>query len=63
LPEKFKNGSSLLFVLVRKVTPNKVLTEFQGTGGKVIKTSLIHEQEEAAGGVTVNTAKGSAAAG
>jgi uncharacterized membrane protein len=41
----FKNGSSLLFVLVRKVTPDKVLAELQGTGGKVIKTSLTHEQE------------------
>jgi uncharacterized membrane protein len=41
----FKNGSSLLFVLVRKVTPDKVLAEIQGTGGKVIKTSLTHEQE------------------
>jgi uncharacterized membrane protein len=41
----FKNGSSLLFVLVRKVTPDRVLAELQGTGGKVIKTSLTHEQE------------------
>jgi uncharacterized membrane protein len=41
----FKNGSSLLFVLVRKVTPDNVLAELQGTGGKVIKTSLTHEQE------------------
>lgn len=41
----FKNGSSLLFVLVRKVTPDKVLAELQGTGGKVINTSLTHEQE------------------
>jgi uncharacterized membrane protein len=41
----FTNGSSLLFVLVRKVTPDKVLAELQGTGGKVVKTSLTHEQE------------------
>jgi len=45
LAANFKNGSSLLFVLVRKVTPDKVLAELQGTGGKVIKTSLTHEQE------------------
>jgi uncharacterized membrane protein len=41
----FKNGSSVLFVLVRKATPDKVLEELQGTGGKVIRTSLTHEEE------------------
>jgi uncharacterized membrane protein len=45
LAGSFKNGSSLLFVLVRKVTLDKVLEQLQGTGGKVIKTSLTHEQE------------------
>jgi uncharacterized membrane protein len=45
LAGSFKNGSSLLFVLLRKVTADKVLAELQGTGGKVIKTSLTHEQE------------------
>jgi uncharacterized membrane protein len=62
LARNFKNGSSLLFVLVRKVTPDKVLAELQGTGGKVIKTSLTHEQEEKLQ-AALNTAKGSAAAG
>lgn len=46
LAGNFQNGSSLLFVLVRKATPDKVLAEVQGTGGKVIKTSLSHEDEE-----------------
>ena len=46
LAATFKNGSSLLFVLVRKSTPDKVLAEIQGSGGKVIKTSLTHEQEQ-----------------
>jgi uncharacterized membrane protein len=46
LAATFKNGSSLLFVLVRKSTPDKVLAEVQGSGGKVIKTSLTHEQEQ-----------------
>lgn len=46
LASTFENGSSLLFVLVRKATPDKVLAEIQGSGGKVIKTSLTHEQEE-----------------
>lgn len=38
-------GSSALFVLVRKSTPDKVLEEVKGTGGKVLKTSLSHEDE------------------
>lgn len=41
----FNNGSSALFVLVRKVTPDKVLAELEGTGGKILQTSLTHEQE------------------
>lgn len=41
-----KNNSSVLFVLVRKVTPDKVLEEIKGTGGKIIHTSLTHEREE-----------------
>jgi uncharacterized membrane protein len=39
-------GSSALFVLVRKATPDKVLDEIKGTGGKVLKTSLSHEDED-----------------
>ena len=38
-------GSSALFVLVRKATPDRVLEELKGTGGKVLKTSLSHESE------------------
>ena len=38
-------NSSALFVLVRKATPDKVLAELAGTGGKVLKTSLSHEDE------------------
>ncbi len=41
----FNNGTSALFVLCRKATPDKVLAELEGTGGKVLKTSLSHEQE------------------
>src|SRR5262249_20442174 len=37
--------SSALFVLVRKATPDRVLEELKGTGGKVLKTSLTHENE------------------
>ena len=45
LAETMKPGSSTLFVLVRKATPDKVLEELQGTGGKVLRTSLSHEDE------------------
>lgn len=38
-------GSSALFVLVRKATPDKVLAELEGTGGKVLKTSLSDAEE------------------
>jgi uncharacterized membrane protein len=37
--------SSALFILVRKVTPERVLEELKGAGGKVLKTSLTHENE------------------
>ena len=39
------DGSSALFVLVRKATPDKVLEEIKGTGGRIIKTSLSHDDE------------------
>ena len=45
LAANMKPGSSTLFVLVRKVTPDKVLDEMRGTGGKVLQTSLSHEDE------------------
>ncbi len=38
-------GGSALFVLVRRSTPERVLEEVAGTGGKIIKTSLTHEDE------------------
>jgi uncharacterized membrane protein len=38
-------GSSTLFVLVRKSTPDKVLEELTGTGGRILKTSLSNEDE------------------
>lgn len=46
LAASLQPGSSALFVLVRKVTTDKVLEELQGTGGKVLKTSLTHEDEQ-----------------
>src|SRR5262252_3962537 len=46
LAATMKPGSSALFVLVRRATPDKVLEELKGTGGTVLKTSLSHEDEE-----------------
>ena len=45
LGETIPNNSSALFVLVRKVQPEKVLAEFSGLRGKVLKTSLSPDQE------------------
>ena len=36
---------SALFVLVRKSTPDKVVPEIQKFGGKILKSSLTHEDE------------------
>jgi len=40
-----KPGTSALFVLVRSATTDKVAEQIQGTGGKIIKTNLTHEDE------------------
>jgi uncharacterized membrane protein len=45
LAATFTPESSALFVLVRNSTPDKVLEEVKGTGGRVLKTSLSHEDE------------------
>jgi uncharacterized membrane protein len=40
-------GTAALFVLVRKVTGDKVLEALEGEGGTVLKTSLDHTKEAA----------------
>ena len=45
LASSLKASSSVLFVLVRKATVDKVLDELKGSGGTVLKTSLSHEDE------------------
>ena len=45
LAQNLTPDSSALFVLVRKASPERVLEELQGTGGKILKTSLSHEDE------------------
>ncbi len=46
LASSLTNESSILFVLVRKSTPDKVLEEVKKYGGTVLQTSLTHEDEE-----------------
>jgi uncharacterized membrane protein len=47
LTATFQNGSSVLFALIRSAaSPEKVLAELRGTGGRVLETELAHEMEE-----------------
>lgn len=39
-------GEAVLFVLVKKVTGDKVLEQLRGVGGTVLQTSLDHTREE-----------------
>jgi uncharacterized membrane protein len=45
LSEGLQPNTSVLFVLVRKVTPDKVVEEIKQYGGTVLQTSLSHEDE------------------
>lgn len=40
-------GNAALFVLVKKMTADKVLDDLKGTGGTVLRTSLDHSKEQA----------------
>lgn len=46
LAEKFKPGTSALFVLLHSDLTDKALEELKGTGGTIIQTSLSSEDEE-----------------
>lgn len=46
LADSMTNNSSMLFVLIRKMTVDKVLDELKGTGGKLVQTSLSHDDEK-----------------
>ena len=46
LGESLTSGSSALFVLVRKATPDKVLEGLKGFKGKIIQTSLTKDDED-----------------
>jgi uncharacterized membrane protein len=41
------SGEAALFLLIRKMTTDKVLAALQGVGGKVMQTSFDHTKEEA----------------
>ena len=45
LAATLKPRSSVLFALVRSSTPDRVLDELKGTGGKILRSSLAHEDE------------------
>lgn len=45
LGETFEPGSSAIFVLVRKSTPDKVMDALKGFGGTVLQTSLSADNE------------------
>jgi uncharacterized membrane protein len=42
-----QSGNAALFLLIRKITTDKVLADLQGIGGKVLRTSFDHSKEEA----------------
>jgi uncharacterized membrane protein len=47
LSTSLQPGNAALFVLVKRVTGDKVLEALKGTGGVVLKTSLDHTREQA----------------
>ena len=64
--QSLQSGNAALFVLIRKVTADKVLEGLRGVGGTVLRTSLDHTKEEAlqralAGAVAAQPAAGPAA--
>lgn len=47
LATNLKPENAALFLLIRKMTADKVLDELKGTGGTVLRTSLDHTKEQA----------------
>lgn len=41
-----KPDTSALFLMVKSATPDKVTEHIQGTGGKLLRTSLSHDKED-----------------
>jgi uncharacterized membrane protein len=47
LAASIQPGNAALFVLIRRMTADKVLEDLRGSGGVVLKTSLDHSKEQA----------------
>jgi uncharacterized membrane protein len=45
--QSLQSGDAALFLLIRKMTTDKVLADLQGVGGTVLRTSFDHTKEEA----------------
>src|SRR6202007_2567406 len=45
--QTLQSGQAALFLLIRKMTTDKVLAALQGVGGTVLRTSFDHTKEEA----------------
>ena len=45
--QSLQSGDAALFLLIRKMTADKVLAALQGVGGTVMRTSFDHTKEEA----------------
>jgi uncharacterized membrane protein len=45
--ESLHAGDAALFLLIRKMTTDKVLEDIKGVGGTVLRTSFDHTKEEA----------------
>jgi uncharacterized membrane protein len=59
--ESLQSGNAALFLLVRKMTTDKVLAALQGEGGTVIRTSFDESKEEALRAALAGTSSPSAA--
>lgn len=47
LGESLRPGGAALFLLIRKMTADKVFEDLRGIGGTVLRTSLDHSREQA----------------
>lgn len=62
LASSLQPGNAALFVLINKMTGDKVLEAMKGTGGVVLKTSLDHSREQALRDAIANTSSAPPAA-
>lgn len=62
LSANLQPGNAALFLLIKKMTGDKVLEAIKGTGGVVLKTSLDHSREQALRDALAGTATPPAAA-